>query len=182
MRSFIFIGYMNTSQQISQILTTIQSFQIIQCQMHHEKVAVDVEGNPIQNALDDTLVFDRVNLCDLHLRNKRLGCAHSGVNIKFERVLEELKTIVPQCTNQISEFKNVFNSTVTKIYALDHKVGYLEHDIALCALNFDTIGKDKLEQSLRKLKMDHSQLMNKLSEIKSDIEQVVITESNYSQI
>lgn len=55
--------------------------------MHHEKVAIDVDENPIHNSLDDILVFDRVNLCGSKLRSKRLGCAHSGAKLNFERVL-----------------------------------------------------------------------------------------------
>jgi len=75
MSSFIFTAEMSsTSQHIFQILETIQSFQIVQCQMHHKKVLTDSDENPIHNILDDTLVFDRVNLCDATLRSKRLGC------------------------------------------------------------------------------------------------------------
>ena len=172
----------STSQNIVQILETIQSFKIVQCQMHHEKVLTDSEENPIHNLLDDSLVFDRVNLCDATLRSKRLGCAHSGANLNFERVLEQLETALPQCTNQISGFKNEFKLLITKIYTTDHKVGHLEHDLALCKLNSNTYGKDNLEQSLRLLKIDHRELMNLLSKIKTDIEKLIKTEVNYSHI
>ena len=172
----------HTSQNIFQILETVQSFQIAQCQMYHEKVVTDVDANPIHNLLDDAIVFNRVNLCDATHRKKRLGCAHSGVNLNFERVLEQLETALPQCKSQISEFKNEFKLVVTEIYALDHKVGNLEHDIAVCQLKFDTYGKDKLEHSLRLIKIEHKQLMNQLSEIKSDIEQLIKAKVNYSNI
>jgi len=148
----------------------------------YKKVLTDSDENPIHNILDDTLVFDRVNLCDATLRSKRLGCAHSGANINFERVLEQLEAALPQCTNQISELKNEFKLLITKIYTLDHKVGHLEHDIALCKLNSNAYEKDKLEQSLRLLKTEHIPLMNLLSKIKTDIEKLIKTEVNYSHI
>lgn len=172
----------NISQNIVQILETIQSYQIVQCQMHHEKVAMDVDANPIHNRLDDAIVFNRVNLCDAKHRNKRLGCAHSGINLNFERVLEQLQTLLPQCKKQISGFKKEFKTVVAKIYALDHKVGHLEHDLAACKLKFDACGKDKLEHTLQQLKTEHRQLMNLLSKIKSDIEQFIHTETNYGHI
>ena len=172
----------NTTHNIVEILEIIQSFQIVQCQMHHEKVAVDVNTRPIHNSLNGTLVFDRVNLCDKTLRNKRLGCAHSGANLNFERVLEQLETTLPQCKDQISKFTSAFTSVVTNIYALDHKVGYLEHDLAVCKLNFDTCGKDRLQNALHELKKDHREYMNLLLKIKTDIEQLIITEINYSNI
>lgn len=71
---------------------------------------------------------------------------------------------------------------VTEIYALDHKVGTLEHDIAVCQLKCDTYGKDKLKHSLRLIKIEHKQLMNQLLEIKSDIEQLIKVKVNYSSI
>jgi hypothetical protein len=172
----------STSQHIVQILETIQSFQIVQCQMHHEKVALDVNDKPIHNVQDDTMIFDRVNLCHKAIRNKRLGCAHSGANLNFEHVLEQLKIALPKCTNQISEFISAIRSTVIKIYTLDHQVGYLEHDIAVCKLNCDTYGKDKLEQSLVVLKANHKEYMSLLFKIKADIEQLIVSEINYSRI
>jgi hypothetical protein len=78
---------MENKKSILKILEAIQSFQIVQCQMHHEKVLTNSEANPIYNLLDGKLVFHRVNLCDRSLRNKRLGCAHSGVNLNFKRIL-----------------------------------------------------------------------------------------------
>ncbi|MFT5846903.1 MAG: hypothetical protein ACJARX_001827 [Psychroserpens sp.] len=68
------------------------------------------------------------------------------------------------------------------MYALDHKVGNLEHDIAVCKLNFDGFGNAKLEQVLMLLKTEHRQLMNLLLKNKTDIERLIITEINYSYI
>lgn len=173
---------MQNTDNIIKLLETIQSFQIVQCQMLHEKVAIGDDKKPISKSQDDTLVFDRASLCEIKHRNKRLGCAHSGVNINFERALEHLTAELPQCVNQISDFKNEFKSVVTKIYMIDHKVGNLEHDIAVCMLTFDDDGIDKLEQSMRVLKAEHRRLMNCLSKIKTDIEQLIKIELNYSTL
>ncbi|WP_040281250.1 hypothetical protein [Psychroserpens damuponensis] len=173
---------MDTAKHISELLKRLHDFEVVQCQMLHEKVAVDGSGHPIGNIFDDTLVFNRVNLCKQSLRNKRLGCAHSRVNLKFEQFLDDLKTALPNCMSQISGYKTEFQTVVAKIYELDHKVGYLEHDIALCELNIDTCGKDKLQQSLRVLKTNHGKLMTLLSKIKSDIEELIYVEMNYSHI
>jgi hypothetical protein len=150
--------------------------------MHHEKVLANTDDRPIHHSLDNALVFDRVHLCVRSLRNKRLGCAHSRVNLNFERILEQLEIAVPQCMTQIFNYKNEFKSLIIKMYALDHKVGHLEHDIAVCKLNFDSYGNGKLEQVLLLLKTEHRQLVSLLSKIKTDIEQLIITEINYSYI
>ncbi|MEH6535323.1 MAG: hypothetical protein V7719_02945 [Psychroserpens sp.] len=173
---------MQNTNNILQILETIQSFQIVQCQMHHEKVVTDVDENPIHNLQDDTIVFNRVKLCEIKQRNKRLGCAHSGVNINFERVLDNLITALPQSIKQISESKNKFKSVVTKIYALDHKVGNLEHDLAICKLTNDDCGKDNLMASMRLLKTEHTTLMDQLSKIKADIERLIKININYNNL
>jgi hypothetical protein len=178
----IFITEMKNANNIIQLFENLQSFQIVQCQMHHEQVLTNSDENPMYNVLEDKHVFDRVKLCDSAIRNKRLGCAHSGANLNFERVLEQLETVLPKCSNQILEYKNEFQSVVSKIYALDHKVGHLEHDIAVCTLNFDIHGKDKLEQILHVLKLEHTTLMNLLSTIKTDIEKLIQPEVNYSNI
>lgn len=142
--------------------------------MHHEKVASDTDAIPIHNVQDDTIVFNRVSLCNIKHRNKRLGCAHSKVNVNFQKVLDNLETTFPQGKNQISKFKNEFESVIMKIYTLDHKVGHLEHDIAMSKLNNDTNKETQLLKSMRLLKVEHKSLMNQLSKIKSDIEQFIL--------
>nr|WP_321235758.1 hypothetical protein [uncultured Psychroserpens sp.] len=164
---------MQNTNNIPQILETIESFQIVKCDMFHEKVVVDVNERPIHRFQDDTIVFDRVKLCDIKHRNKRLGCAHSSVNIKFERVLEDLALALPECINQISELKNEFQSVVAEIYALDHKVGNLEHELAVCQLKSDTKEKDSIIVSMSLLKTEHRSFMTHLSKIKSDIEELI---------
>nr|WP_321225410.1 hypothetical protein [uncultured Psychroserpens sp.] len=169
---------MNTSSQITQILKTVKSFKVVQCQMHHEKVVVDTHGKPMFNSIENALVFKRVNLCKAAIRQKRLGCAHSSSNLNFEYILDDLKTIVPHCTRQISELKKEFKTIVSKIYAIDHKVGNVEHEIANSVLN-DFFGKDKLEGNLHFLKIEHKELMQLLLGVKADIEQLINSEINY---
>jgi hypothetical protein len=150
--------------------------------MHHEKVLTDLDEKPIHRSIGETLIFDRVKLCDVALRNKRLGCAHSGVNLNFEHVLDQLLIALPQCVKQISEFKSEFKSVILKIHTLDHNVGNLEHDIGMSKLSFDNFGKNNQEESLRFLKTEHDMLMKALKKIKTDIEQLTKTEINYSTI
>ena len=167
-------------KDIPELLEAIQSFQILQCEMQHEKVAIGLDRNPIHNFQDGVIVFDRVNLCDIKHRNRRLGCAHSCANTNFERVLDDLVIRLPQYVNQILAFKNEFKSVITLIYGLDHKVGNLEHDLAICKLNNDGQAKDEILSIQRLLKSEHRQLLHHLSKIKSDIEQLIKKELNYS--
>lgn len=173
---------MQETNSISDLLQTIQSFQIVKCNMHHEKVRTDADGNLIYRTEDDHLFFDRVNLCDPKIRNWRLGCAHSKVNINFERFLEHVLTELPQKTNQILDLKTQFKAVISKIYNLDHKVGHLEHDLAVSALTSDNNNNESLMTSMSGFKIEHRRLMDCLSKIKSDIEQLIKSEINYNTL
>ncbi|MDG5490029.1 hypothetical protein [Psychroserpens sp. SPM9] len=182
LHSSTFIVTMQHSNSILQTLEALRSFQIVQCQMHHEKVATDQRNHPKYNLQDGVIVFNRVNLCDAKLRNKRLGCAHSKANLNFETVLDTLISNLPQCKHQMSTLKSEFKSVVTKIYALDHRVGHIEHERSLCQLNSDSKKEANLTESLGVLKTEHHVLMNQLLKIKTDIEQLIKLELNYSNL
>jgi hypothetical protein len=170
---------MNDSNTVSQLLGTIESFHIVQCSMYHERVATDGNNNPVHKFQGDTMIFNRVNLCHVNERKLRLGCAHSSVNLNFEGVLERLAVELPQRMEQILSFKTEFQAVVTQIYTLDHKVGQLEHDLAVCRMTSDETLKVTIKNSMTVLKGEHRKLMTRLSEIKSDIEQLIIQELKY---
>ena len=169
---FIFMDNMKRAN-IMETFDDIKSFDVVQCSMHHEKVAFDKKGSPIHSLQGNSVVFDRIQLCAPEYRCLNIGCAHSSSNIKFERLLEHLETLLPKDADQIMLFKNQFQSTITKIYALDHKVGHLEHELALCLLKPNHDRNRHLKASMAILKSEHKGLICELSRIKSDIEQFI---------
>lgn len=173
---------MKATDNISELLERIKSFKIVKCNMHHEKVATNVDQKPIYKVLDDAVVFDRAHLCNIKDRNLRLGCAHSGVNLNFERLLESVATELPEISHHISDIKNEFNTVISNIYALDHRVGHLEHDLALCQLNSNKRQRETLMSSMTILKSEHRTYMDQLQNIKSDIEQLIKMELNYTSL
>ncbi|MCD2260746.1 hypothetical protein [Psychroserpens luteolus] len=166
---------MSHVENISNLLEKIQAFQVVKCNMHHERVAFDSHKKPIYRQTDKDIFFDRVSLCDVKHRKLRLGCAHSSVNMNFIRLLESLEQELPQQSPQFLVFKETFNDLISKIYALDHKKGQLEHDLALFKITSDIDGNEQLKTVSKTLKAEHEMLMDQLLVIKSDIELFIKT-------
>ncbi|WP_298900283.1 hypothetical protein [uncultured Psychroserpens sp.] len=165
-----FMRPMNTAHHITHLLKKIQEFQVIKCNMHHERVVFNANRKPVYRKTANEYFFDRVNLCDAKLRKQRLGCAHSSVNQNFAKVIDDLAQQLPKKAQQILRFKKQCNNIVNKIYQLDHEKGQLEHDLALCKLTPDTHQENQLEVVSKLLKHRHGILMDELSVMKSDIE------------
>ena len=67
----------------------LEGFQVVSCDLRHEKVALDTAtGKPVktQNSTGD--LYKRQEFCALGIRNKRLGCAHSNANEDFKQVVD----------------------------------------------------------------------------------------------
>ncbi|MCK8480884.1 hypothetical protein [Psychroserpens algicola] len=174
------MNQMEDLNTVQQLLKTLQDFQVVKCNMHHERVLTDLSNNPMFRKQDDAIIFDRVNLCPMKDRKLRLGCAHSPVNINFERHLKCLAAELPELQDQILNFTSQFKTVVSKIYMLDHNVGHIERDLAMCKLNSDDSKQEKLNRNLEDLKVQHRLFMTRLSEIKSDIEGLIVADLNYS--
>ena len=165
---------MEVANRLLGILENVKSFQVVKCQMHHEKVAIGENDIPLYAEQDGILAFNRVNLCDNKHRRWRLGCAHSTVNTNFEHVLKDLEKTLPHFSSQISALRHKFKAVILEIYALDHKVGNLEHDLASKKLSGENSEVSKILESLNKVKAEHSLLMERLSKIRSEIEQCIL--------
>ena len=164
---------MKTSSQLEELYQTIRSFQIVKCEMYHERVAIGAKGIPIASTSENTVVFKRVSLCNTKDRNMRLGCAHSKVNVHFKKVLTDLENTFPDEAHRIVDFKMRFRTIVNQIYVLDHRMGHLEHDFALSTLDKDESKIFQISQAIAHLKLEHSAMMEQLSELKSEIESLV---------
>ncbi|WP_460219939.1 hypothetical protein [Psychroserpens sp. MEBiC05023] len=162
------------------LLQTMTSIKVVKCAMHHESVLMDVNNQPIYKTQGASVVFNRVKLCNE--RASRLGCAHSGVNYKFENLLENLVMVYPKKRTVILNFKEKFKSIITAIYKLDHDMGQLEHELAVEKVNKRYRLIDELLVTKDKLKSNHRLLMEQLSDLKSEIEVFIKLEMNYNAI
>ena len=169
---------MSSNNHITQFLEKIQAFQVVTCNMHHERVAFDKDRQPLYKKTGDNISFTRQRLCNLTLRKERLGCAHSNANMNFIRLLDDLATHLPTYSNQILRFKHNCSTLITNIYKLDHEKGQLEHNLALCKLTVNLHQEDQLAVISKQLKDRHEQLMEELSVLKSDIELFIIRVGN----
>ena len=168
----------NLISDIQSIYENIEQLQVVKCGMFHEGVAINADGTPKHTTMDGVTVFDRMPLCDTQLRNVRLGCAHSGVNVKFENSLDKLIAFMPHNSEMISNFKTSFGVTITKIYTTDHQMGHLEHQLGQCEIDELMDEKAVLEGSKVLLKEKHDGLMSQLKRLKTDIELFIKTELN----
>ncbi|WP_157717089.1 hypothetical protein [Formosa sp. Hel1_31_208] len=169
---------MNLISDIQSIYENIEQLQVVKCGMFHEGVAINPDGTPKYSTMDSVTVFDRLPLCTHELRNVRLGCAHSGVNVKFESTLDKLIALMPHKSEIISSLKTSFSATITKIYTTDHQMGHLEHQLGHCQIDGLMHERAKLEESKALLKEKHDGLMNQLKQLKTDIELFIKNELN----
>lgn len=146
---------------ILQIKNKIEQFQVIKCDMYHEKVKLDTQtGQPIIKTSSNESYYERVPLCKITERSKRLGCAHSSSNNNFLHLIEELKTD----DQEIFNLKKGISNLIIQIYALDHKKGDLEKELA------DSLGIDEVKKMQVKVKeklsdciKSHRKLMDELN-------------------
>ncbi|MGS2727608.1 hypothetical protein ACU8DI_13445 [Psychroserpens sp. BH13MA-6] len=157
---------------------TFQKFQVVSCQLHHERVALNAQNKPRFKQLDRTITFDRIPLCPKNLRSHRLGCAHSKVNIDFDRLLEQLLEALPKQQEMITSFKQTFNQLIACIYELDHKKGQLEHDLALSELHSDGNQTNELQKDMNIVLIKHQESMDALELLRSDIERLIDEQVN----
>lgn len=164
---------MLTSEEITSKLEQISELQIVKCAMHHEGVVLDSEGNPKYTELDGKIIFNRVPLCNSNIRKTRLGCAHGSANRTFEQLVRHLIKAYPKRSTGLIQLQNILSSVINKIYATDHKMGFLEHDLALCLFENNEFTHQKLLQKRQDLRTIHDGLLDQLQIVKSDIEMFI---------
>ncbi|WP_452223300.1 hypothetical protein [Lacinutrix chionoecetis] len=160
-------------KQLEELLQKLQKFQVVKCGLHHEKVALDINSNPIYKQNDDAIIFSRVKLCAIKDRNIRLGCAHSISNSNFIKILDELKNIIPEKSNKIICFKNEINQAINKIYFLDHEKGQLEHNLSIAKITSDYRKQQELLKEAKVIKQEYNSQMDNLIEIKNNIQLLI---------
>ncbi|MBO6607911.1 hypothetical protein [Psychroserpens sp.] len=164
---------MSFKTKIHSIEDKLSDFQIVKCRMFHESIALDAQGNPSYKRIGNDQIFDRVSLCDHNIRRKRLGCAHTGANIKFEQLLEALAENHPKYASEILELRDQFNSTISRIYTVDHEMGFLERDLAISSINNDTKEAHRLSQKKEQLVDTHDKLMEELMLLRVEVERFI---------
>lgn len=157
-----------TNISLSEIRQNLNEFQLIQCGLKHEGVILDSKTHlPLKTGPLNEEIYKRVDLCNLKDRNQRLGCSHSFANSAFNRSIEELSKKDPI----VEKLKEQFNEIVLKIYLLDHKKGNLEHTFAeTLEINSSCeLSSSDVEKELDTCVQIHSEYINQLGNIKSDI-------------
>lgn len=164
---------MMSSHKIELLRNQIKQFEILKCRMYHEGVKLDESGQPIYKDIDNDRVFERVSLCDHHIRSKRLGCAHSNVNIKFEKLLIDFAKHNSKYSTEILEFKSRFTSIVNKIYHIDHQMGFVERDLAQSEIESNRQQRSRLMHKKQELVQIHDSLMDDLNSLKTEVEMFI---------
>jgi len=145
-----------------EIKQQIEAFQIVHCNLHHEVVRRDAHGMPVKATVGGEEIFERVQLCKN--RAQRLGCAHSGANIRFKSIFASLE----EADEIINKLLVAFDKTIISIYELDHQKGFLEKDLAE---NFLFVEKTiaNIQEEMKDCILNHDKKMTELEDIKSAI-------------
>ncbi len=149
-----------------QIKNKIEQFHIVKCDMYHEKVKLDKTGQPIIKSSSNESYYERVPLCEITERSKRLGCAHSSSNSNFIHLIDEFKTD----DQEIIKFKKEISDLINQIYALDHKKGDLEKEIVVSFIVDKVKEKQtKINEELGDCILLHRKLMDELKTLKANL-------------
>lgn len=150
-----------------QIKNKIEQFQVVKCDMYHEKIKLDIQtGQPVLKGTSNDSYYERVNLCGIVERSKRLGCAHSSSNNSFLNLIDELKTD----DQEIINLKKRISNLILQIYTLDHKKGELEKELVI-SISFDDIQEKtiKIQEALTDSIMAHRKIMDELKMLKTKL-------------
>lgn len=157
---------------LKEVKNKLQSFELFQCGMYHEKIKLDSKTKiPLKSTIQNDCSYLRENLCNIKLREKRLGCAHSPVNNRFNDLINEINID----SNQVKKIQINFNKTILDIYELDHKKGNLEKELAEILLK----NSPKIETKKRHLnKIDasinfHKKYINDLRFLKNELMNII---------
>ena len=146
----------------------VNNFQLVQCGLYHEKVALDKQTNlPIKMEDLGTNEFQRVKLCNSEDRNHRLGCSHSIAGANFNSILDELI----KADKSIETIKKEFNSILLSIYLLDHQTGNLEkkHAEIHSSTELNETLINEVEEELKSCRKLHSNHINELELIRKSV-------------
>lgn len=150
-----------TRQEIKQKL---EAFELVQCGLKHELVKLDLGTKlPIKLTSSQDTEYQRISLCQLTDRQKRLGCAHSSSNAHFNRLIDALQTE----NLEIKTIQKKINNQIFNIYMLDHKKGDLEKEYAICLDNQLTTQSTK--QQLKECIALHRTYMDNLKSLKNEL-------------
>lgn len=152
---------------VSEIRQQIEQFELFQCGLYHEKVQLNsVTLSPIKTSVLDEEHYQRVELCKLEDRRKRLGCAHSISNNRFMSLIEGLDTD----NSEIKDLQIKIDDVLLQIYTLDHVKGELEKEFAVSLENNpEESVKNDIQIRLKECISTHSGFINELSGLKKEL-------------
>ena len=75
----------------------IETFELVPCGLKHELVKLDSNSKlPIKHTISGRRSIQRIELCPLSDRNKRLGLRAFGLECKFYRLIDQLELMILQ--------------------------------------------------------------------------------------
>ena len=140
----------------------IEAFELVPCGLYHELVERDANNQPVMNTFSEENTFQRIQLCPSAIRRKRLGCAHSVSNTNFNDILNPLA----EQFEEIKELQTKANNVILNIYALDHKKGDLEKEVAEQLIGMSSRSKEAINADIKRCIADHTEQVHALQNIK----------------
>lgn len=155
---------MDSHKKLSDIIQILKDFEVVACDLVHEKVALNKKVPRVIDVGGDEK-FERKGLCKYDKRKQRLGCAHTNANTDFLNFLKEIDHLKPNIRTDVESLENI----ILQIYLLDHHKGELEKKKAECYLHNDHLNIQQCEEELKNAINRHRSLIQNLDGLKTQI-------------
>jgi hypothetical protein len=156
-----------THTQLVQLSEQLAMFATVCCGLMHEQV-LEISGGTVTDTIDlDKLDVRRKGFCNMDIRRKLLGCAHTKANDIFARLVDAvydtgiLSTAFPPSTT--------VNDLSLKIYLLDHEKGQMEKRYALACQKGEEHEIKAVEQVLKDILARHETILSQLEQLRQSI-------------
>lgn len=155
---------MTTKKILSDIIQALKDFEVVSCNLVHEKVLMDNKVSKVKD-MGGSNHFERKGLCTTLIRERRLGCAHTHANSNFINLLKEVEVQKPEIKSDAKTLENI----ILQIYLLDHHKGELEKKKAEYFLHRDNQKIQQCEEKLKTAIKEHQSLVKELEGLKTQI-------------
>lgn len=139
-----------------EIKEALIKFEVVQCGMYHEKVAIDQDTLlpiKVNNGIEE--IYQRVNLCNAELRRWRLGCAHTSANDHFLNLI----CTIPNQNQTVEQIQQSYHILIGKICELDHQKGNLEKYYAQSLETNSALEAQKIKVQIAEVITQHREYM-----------------------
>ena len=169
-------------KNIISVQERISNLEGVKCHLTHERVRFDKDTKlPIPHSLDECS-FQRLNLCPMEIRTKRLACGHTDVRNFLKEVLYSMTNYKEFDHDEILNLYNDLEKLDNEICALDHRKGFAEMDYAV---KIDKVDKNnnsekeikkileddviKEKNTIREIELQHDKYVDSMVELRDKI-------------